>query len=276
MITIFLLISSAGMNTLLMPASAKGVLTYYSSSAGDEAIFYNPAMFYTQKDFHLSAFYSSIYLSMRNLNLALSKKLNNIDFGISLMNFDYGPIMAKPDYPTSDSSGFYTATDFYVGLCASKIITTNGRLGMKLKYLYENLYIYSGATVAFDLSLAYIAQNYGISTGATNIGGTMRIASESVNLPAKLSIGYYRKIEKVTLSLDLHYLINTGRFESAVAGEMRLTDNFDLGIAMNYRDSFYPGFYLGLKHRSTYIRYGTSIYPYNLGMIHTIGIGFGF
>lgn len=276
MITIFLLISSAGMNTLLMPASAKGMLTYYSSSAGDEAIFYNPAMFYAQKDFHLSAFYSNIYLSMKNLNLALSRKLNNVDFGISLMNFDYGPIMAKPDYPTSDSSGFYTATDFYVGLCASKAITTNGRLGMKLKYLYENLYIYSGATVAIDLSLAYITQNHAITTGATNMGGTMKIASETVNLPAKLSIGYYRKIEKITLSIDLHYLINDSRFESAIAGEMKLTDNFDIGIAMNYRDYFYPGFYLSLKHRSINISYGTSIYPYNLGMINTIGISFIF
>lgn len=276
MITLFLLISSAGVNTLLMPASAKGVLTYYSSSAGDEAIFYNPGLFYTQENFHLSLFYSNIYASMKNLNFALSKRLNNFDLGINIMNFDYGPIMAKLEYPTEDSTGFYTATDFYIGLCASRPIATNGRLGLKVKYIYENVYIYSGATMGIDLSLAYLNQVYGITTGATNIGGTIKIANESVNLPAKLSLGYYRTINKLTLSMDIHYLINTSKFESGIAGEMKLTEKFEMGIAINYRDSLYPGFYLGLYHHSLSIKYGAAIYPYDLGMINNIGIGFNF
>lgn len=276
MIALFILISSAGVNTLLMPASAKGVLTYYSGSAGDEAIFYNPALFYSQENFYLSVFYSNIYTSMKNLNLALSKKLSNFDLGINIMNFDYGSIIAKPEYPTEDSTGFYTATDFYIGLCASRPIATNGRLGLKVKYIYENVYIYSGATLGIDLSIAYLNEVYGITTGASNLGGTIKLANESVNLPAKLSFGYYRNINKLTLSMDLHYLINTSKFESAIAGEMRFTENFELGVSINYRDSFYPGFYLGLYHRSLSIKYGASIYPYDLGMVNNIGIGFNF
>lgn len=264
------------MNTLLMPASAKGALTYYSRSVGDEAIFYNPAIFSAQEDFHLSIFYSSIYTSMKNLNLALTKRLNKFDLGISIMNFDYGPIEARPDYPTEDSTGVYTASDFYIGLCASRNIATNGRLGLKAKYIYENIYIYSGATLGFDLSLAYLNQVYGISSGVTNIGGTIKIANESVNLPAKLSFGYYHNINRFTLSLDLHYLLNTSKFESAFAGEMKFTDNFEIGIAINYHDLIYPGFYLGLNHHSLSVKYGASIYPYDLGMINTIGIGFLF
>ncbi|MGB9721146.1 MAG: hypothetical protein ACPL28_06705 [bacterium] len=269
---LFFLITSAGINTLLMPASAKGVLTYYSRTVGDEAIFYNPSVFYAHEDYRISIYYSNLYTDMKNLHFALTREFNKIDFGISIMNFDYGSIEARPEYPTEDSTGFYSANDFCVGLCASKNVTTNGRLGLKAKYIYENIFVYSGATLGFDISLAYLNQHSGITAGANNIGGTIKIASESVNLPAKLSFGYYRIINKFTLSLDIHYLVNTSSFESAFASELKLTDNLEFGIGMNYRDSVYPGFYLGIAHHNLLIKYGTSIYPHNLGMINTVGI----
>ncbi len=273
---LFLLFTSAGVNTLLMPASARGVLTYYSRSTGDEAIFYNLVIFSAQDYYRLSFFYSNVYAAMKNLNLALSRRFNQFDFGISIMNFDYGLIEARPDYPTDDSTGFYTANDFCLGICASKSISTNGKLGMKMKYIYENIYIYSGATLGFDISLAYINHSYGMSIGATNIGGTIKIASESVNLPAKLSFGYSRNLNKLILSLDLHYLVNTQKFESSIAADMIINKSFELGISANYRDLPYPGFYFGFYRNSMYIKYGTSIYPYDLGMINSIGIGFLF
>ncbi len=273
---LFLLITSAGVNTLLMPASAKGVLTYYSRAAGDEAIFYNPATFNAQDDYRLSVFYSRIYVDMENINVALSRRFNTIDLGISIMNFDYGKIETRPEYPTEDSAGFYAAKDFSIGLCASKDISTNGRLGLKAKYIYENVYIYSGSTLALDISLAYLTNFSGITAGATNIGGVIKIANEQVNLPAKLSFGYYRNLNKFTASWDLHYLINTTKFETSLATEVKLINDLELGIAINYRDSFYPGFYLGIAHHTFSLKYGASIYPYDLGMINTIGIGFLF
>ncbi len=269
---LLLLLASAGVNTLLMPASARGVLTYYSHSTGDEAIFYNPATFSARDDYRLSLFYSNIYASMKNINLALSRKFNKFDIGMNIMNFDYGLIEAHPEYPTDDATGFYAANDFCLSICAATAIAENGRVGIKAKYVYENIYIYSGATLAFDLSIAYINHIYGMSAGATNIGGTIRIASESVNLPAKLSVGYYRNLNKITLSFDLHYMVNTHTFESSVAGEMKVKENFEIGVAANYRDQIYPGFYFGLYHGGMYIKYGTSIYPYDLGLMNNIGI----
>ncbi|MEO0184631.1 MAG: hypothetical protein ABIL20_02385 [candidate division WOR-3 bacterium] len=269
---LFFLIASAGVNTLLMPASAKGVLTYYSRTAGDEAIFYNPATFKAQSDYRSSIFYTNLYTGMKNLHIALTREFNKIDLGISIMNFDYGRIEARPEYPTEDSTGFYSANDFCMGVCVSSNVTTNGRFGVKAKYIYENISVYSGATLGLDVSLAYLNQYSGITVGANNIGGTMKIASESVNLPAKLSLGYYRIVNKFILSIDLHYMINTSSFESALAGEMRLTNNLELGVGINYRDYLYPGFYLSVIHKGLSIKYGTSFYPYNLGMINTVGI----
>jgi len=274
---IFILISSAGINGLLMPASAKGVMTYYSTSSGNEAIFYNPAIFKMDEGgYNFTFYYTKIYASMRNMNLGIGRRLNDFDLGISIMNYDYGMIEAKPDYPTEDSTGFYTGSDFYLGFCVAKNISTNGRIGIKAKYIYENLYVYSGTTLGFDFSLAYINGFSGLSAGATNLGGTIKIANEEVNLPAKLSLGYYRIIKKFTISCDIHYLVNTNSFETSLAGEIKLTDNFETGLSINYRDQIYPGFYLGMRTRNLTIKYGASIYPYNLGMINTIGIGFSF
>lgn len=277
MVLIFILLSSAGINGLLMPASAKGVMTYYSTSVGSEAIFYNPSLFVARQDgYSLSFFYTSIYTSMKNMNLGISRKFNDFDIGVNIMNYDYGMIEARPDYPTEDSTGFYTGSDFSLGFCIAKNFSANGRIGIKAKYIYENLYIYSDATLGIDFSLAYINSFSGLSAGATNLGGTIKIANEEVNLPAKLSLGYYRMINKFTVSCDIHYLVNTTSFESAIAGEIRLTDNFETGLSINYRDQIYPGFYIGIHNRNLAIKYGASIYPYNLGMINTIGIGFSF
>ncbi len=260
-----------------MPASAKGVMTYYSTSSGSEAIFYNPSLFAARQDgYNLSLFYTQIYAGMKNMNLSIGRRFNDFDFGVNIMNYDYGMIEARPDYPTEDSTGFYTGSDFYLGFCVAKNVSTNGRIGIKLKYIYENLYIYSDATLGFDFSLAYINDFGGLSAGATNLGGTIKIANEEVNLPVKLSLGYYRMIKKYMVSCDIHYLVNTGSFESSIAGEIKLTSNLETGISINYRGQFYPGFYLGIHIRHLAIKYGASIYPYNLGMINTIGIGFSF
>ncbi len=274
---LFILITSAGVNGLLMPASAKGIMTYYSTSVGSEAIFYNPSIFSAGPEgYNLSFFYTNIYASMRNMNLGIGRRFNDFDIGISVMNYNYGNIEAKPDYPTEDSTGFYTGSDFYLGFCVAKNVSTKGKVGIKVKYIYENLYIYTDATLGFDLALAYINEFSGLSAGATNFGGKLKIANEEVNLPAKLSLGYYRMIKKFTVSCDIHYLINTASFESSIAGEMKLNSNLETGLSINYRDQLYPGFYLGIHTRNLTIKYGASLYPYNLGMINTIGIGFSF
>ncbi len=272
-----LLISSAGISGLLMPASPKGVMTYYSSSLGNEAIFYNPSLLIAEKEgYNLNIYYTSIYLSMKSFNLGLAKKFNSFDLGISIMNYDYGAIESRPDYPTEDSVGFYTGSDFSLGLCVAKDIVANGRIGVKGKYIYENLHIYSGATIGLDFSLAYINQQSMLSVGVTNLGGTIKINNEAVNLPAKLSLGYYRTIKRFIISGDLHYLVNTGEFETSLAGEIKIEKNFETGISVNYREQFYPGFFVAIKHHGLSIKYGASLYPYNLGMINTMGISFPF
>uniref|UniRef100_A0A7V3RIS7 PorV/PorQ family protein n=1 Tax=candidate division WOR-3 bacterium TaxID=2052148 RepID=A0A7V3RIS7_UNCW3 len=273
---LFLIITSAGANTLLMPASARGMLTYYSRSIGDEAIFYNPAIFTAQDDYHVTLFYTKVYASMRNLNLGLSKRFKDFDLGLNIMNFDYGEIEARPEYPTEDSTGFYTGSDFSIGICGARNISTNGRIGIKAKYIYENLYIYSGGTLGIDLSIAYINEKSGLTAGGSNLGGQIKIGNEPINLPAKLSLGYYHSIKEFCISFDLHYLINTNTFESSVGGEVKWGNNLETGISINYRDHFYPGFYLGISNGKISIKYGSAIYPYDLGMVNTLGIGFIF
>ncbi|MEO0161649.1 MAG: hypothetical protein ABIL39_07285 [candidate division WOR-3 bacterium] len=272
-----LIISAAGISGLIMPHSPKGLLTYYSRATGTEAIFYNPSLFIAdQSRYTVNFSYAHLYQSMRNMNLGLGRKFHDFNLGVNIMNFDYGDIEAHPDYPTGESTGFYTGSDFCIGILLSKNFTQNGRIGIKTKYIYENLYIYSGATLAVDFSLAYMNEISGLSLGATNIGGTIKIANETVNLPAKLSGGYYRKFGLLTLSGDLHYLVNTSSFESSLAAELELSKKLMTGFAINYRDQVFPGFYLGITHNLLHINYGASLYPYNLGMVNSVGIGVSF
>jgi hypothetical protein len=273
---IYFFIATAGVNSLLMPMSSKGTVTYYSRSDGEEAIFYNPSYFEATGDYRLSCFYNNLYVGMKSISLALSRKIKTVDFGISIMNYDYGEIEARPAYPTEDSVMYYSAYDFVLGVCGALRVSEQGRFGLNLKYVYESVYIYSGNTIAFDAAIAYRSDNGGISFGATNVGASLTLHNEEVSLPSKLSLGFHRKVMKAMASLDLHYLTNTGAFELGCGFEVPLSKSLEIGFAANYREQVYPGANLTLNLGGFAVKYGTAIYPYDLGMVNTLGIGFSF
>jgi len=275
-ILIFLLISSAGVNSLLMPASPAGVITGFSLSRGNEAIFYNPANLDATNDFQLACYYNQFYVSTKSISLALSKKINRLNFGLGITNFDYGEIELRPEYPSDDSVTAYTANDFSLGISGSAAISSQGKIGVTLKYISENIYVYGDRTVAFDFALAYHSSFSGVSFGATNIGYKLTLNNEDVNLPAKLSLGGFIDLKKAILSLDVHYLVNNGKFEFGQAWRFPVAQAIELNAGINYREKFFPGFGFVADAGRFAVEYGTAIYPYNLGMINTLGITLSF
>lgn len=273
---IFIIFSTAGINSLLIPVSPIGVTTSFSLSKGDEAIFYNPANFEAGDDFKLACFYNQLYVSMKSISLALSKKINGLDFGLGIMNFDYGDIEWRPTYPTEDTLLNYSANDFLIALSGGVKISPQGRLGINYKYIAENIYIYHDYAFAFDISLSYRNTQGGISFGATNFGYKLTLNNEEVNLPARLSLGGYRNIKNIAASFDLHYLVNNGKFEFGLGLGLPVGKIVEFNAGMNYRENFYPGFGLVINTAKLVVKYGTAIYPYNLGMINTLGIGLSF
>jgi hypothetical protein len=273
---VFFLISTSGVNTLLLPASPVGMTTSFSVSKDAEAIFYNPANFQARDNYQIWCSYNRFYLSMQSVSLALSKKIKNINFGIAFLNFDFGDIEWHPDYPSEDSLTYYSGNDFTMVLGGSVPITAQGTVGLNLKYISESIYIYSSYALALDVSFAYIGTKAGITFGAANIGSKLNLHNESVNLPARISIGTFYDFKKFVPSMDIHYLVNTAEFEGGFGIDVPVHKIVNLNGTAHYRDVVYPGFGLAIRSGNLTIKYAGALYPYNLGLVNTLGIGFEF
>ena len=273
---VLLLISTSGVNTLLLPASPVGMTTHFSVSKDAEAIFYNPANLQAHDNYHVWCSYNRFYLSMQSASFALSKKIKNINIGIAFLNFDYGDIEWHPDYPSEDTLTYYSANDFTVMIGGSVPITEQGKIGLNLKYISESIYIYSDYALAFDISFAYRGRKAGISFGAANIGSKLTLRNESVNLPARISIGTFYDLKKFVPSIDIHYLVNTAEFEGGFGIDVPVHKMISLNATAHYRDEIYPGFGLSIRPGSLVIKYAGALYPHSLGLVNALGIGFEF
>jgi hypothetical protein len=273
---LYLLIANAGVTSLLMPASPAGVITAFSASRGGEAVFYNPAHLVAGDDYRLTCYYNHLYAGMKSISLALCRRFNDRDFGLSITNFDYGDIEQHPSYPSDDSTAYYTANDFSLGISGSTKVSSRGRVGLTVRYIAENIYVYGDHSMAFDCALAYEGTAFNLSFGAANIGYKLTINSEDVNLPAKLSAGGAVNFKKAVACFDAHYLINTGSFEFGQAWRIPVVPALECRVGVNYRQRLYPGFGVVITAGTFTAEYGAALYPYNLGLVNTIGIGFAF
>jgi len=275
-IIIFLLISTAGVNTLLLPFSPSSVTMGFINSTQAEAILYNPANFTAGDDLGLCCFYNNLFISMKSYSLIVTKRIGLYNYGIAITNFDYGEIELRPDYPTEDTVIGFSANDFSSILSGSKAISSSGKIGINVKYINESIYIYSGQALALDISMAYHNNQVGLSLGATNLGFKITLNNEDVNLPAKLSLGLSYNLGKMTPSGEFHYLVNNQAIEFATGLGISFSDRLSLYSAMNYRDALYPGLGITIKSKGINLKYGTALYIKDLGIIHLFGIGLEF
>lgn len=275
-ILLLIIISTAGVNSLLMPPSPVGVTTSFAMARDGEAIFYNPANFEAGENFKLWCFYNRFYVSMQSVSMSLSKKIKSIDVGLAIVNFDYGDIEWRPAYPTEDPLIDYSAHDLSIIVGGSAKISSQGRVGLNIKYIYENIYVYSDYTFAFDLSFSYTAKKFGLSFGTSDFGSKITLNNEDVTLPARLKFGGFYTLKKFIGSFDIHYLVNQDALEFGFGIYVPIHKRVALNTALHYRESLYPGFGLVINYGRFGIRYGGAFYPQGLGMINTIGIGLEF
>ncbi len=273
---LYFLLGSSGVNSLLLPVSPLGLTAGFSNADQTEAIFYNPSQFKAGDKYMLWCSYNRFYLDMYSVSMAISKKFGPIGIGIGFVNFDYGEIEWHPDYPTEDPLTSYSANDFSIILGASTNITEEGRIGLNLKYISENIMIYSDYALAFDLAFSYRNEKSSISLGVTNFGSKLTIRNDDINLPAKLSIGSTYQFPKFSLGGDVHYLVNTGDFEGDASIRVPVYQILAINLAGHYRERIYPAFGVDIALGNITFKYAGSIYPRSLGMINTIGIGFEF
>jgi len=273
-----ILIASSGVNSLLMPSSPAGVLTGFTDARQSEAIFYNPANFAAGENFQLNCFYSRYYLGMQGIALALSRKYKDLDAGVGITNFDYGAIEWRPEYPSEDTVIQYSANDFVLMVCGGFRVTPQSRMGVTVKYIAENIYLYSDDALAFDLSLAYRTDRSGFTFGVTNMGSQINLNGEDVNLPARLSLGLSRDFTKFDAAVEAHYLVNRVNFEFGLSAGVPMYEILKLRAGLHYRhpDPVFPAFGFDLGLGKFAVKYGLAWYPYGLGPVNTLGFGMEF
>ncbi|OPX17693.1 hypothetical protein BXT86_05115 [candidate division WOR-3 bacterium 4484_100] len=273
---VYFLFVNAGVTSLLMPPSPIGVNAGFSLARGDEALFYNPANFEVGSEYQVQCYYNQYFLSMNGVSFSVSRRIGRLNLGLGFVNFDYGDIEWHPPYPTEDSLTTYSANDFSMFLGCAVRFSRLGRVGVNLKYISENIYIYSDYGLALDLTFAYNNARSGVSFGISNFGTRLLINNDRVNLPARISLGGYYKFKDYLGGVDVFYLVNNGKFEFNTTLGASFYKIIELYLGINYREEFYPGF--GFSIRSDYlkIKYGGSFFPMGLGMVNTIGIGFSF
>ena len=272
---IIIMMATAGVKSLLMPSSPVGVITSFATASNEEAIFYNPSNFSTRDNLTFQCSYNRFYLGMQSVSLSLGKKIKALDFGIGIINFDYGEIEWRPDYPTENPLINYSAYDFAFILGTAVNLSPQGRIGINLKYITENIYVYSDYALAVDIAVSYKTPSNGVTLGASNFGTSMTINNDNVNLPARLSVGGFHLIRKLKISGDLHYLVNDAAFDFAIGATLPIHRLISLSAAANYRDEFYPGFGLTIDAGALEVKYGGSFFPKNLGMVNNISVGIG-
>lgn len=272
----FLLITTSGVNSLLLPASPMGMTTPFSLAKNAEALFYNPANVQASEQYQVWCSYNRFYLSMQSVSLALSKQIKSIGIGLAFVNFDYGDIEWRPPYPTEDPVTYYSANDFLIVLGGNVRVSEFGKIGLNIKYISENIYIYADYTIAFDICFAYATEKNGLSFGVSDLGGQITLYNEAVNLPARISLGGFFSIRKLILSTDLHYLVNNSVLEFSTGVGYPVHEKILINASAHYREEFYPGFGIEINPGKIGIKYGGALYPKNLGMINTLGVGFEF
>lgn len=276
------IIATSGVNSLLLPASPNGLATPFATSTDAEALFYNPANFIAGENYSIWCSYNRFYLSMQSVSLAISKGIGSASIGIALLNFDYGDIELRPDYPHDDTVPYYSAHDFSLILGSSIKLSSEGKIGLNIKYITESIYVYSGYGIALDLSFSYANQRSGLSFGASNIGTKITLRNENVNLPTCISLGGFYDLKKVRVSADAHYLVNTATLENteayefSVGAQIPLHEILRIHGTLMYRETVYPGFGFEITPGTFSIKYAGAFFPKNLGMVNTIGIGFDF
>lgn len=275
---VILLICAAGVNSLLMPASPAGLLSGFITAQGSEAIFYNPSRLQAGDALTLNCFYNRFYLDLQSFALSLSRRYRALDLGIGITNFDYGAIEWRPDYPTEDSLLDYSANDFVFMVCGGVPISPQGRLGLAVKYVSENLYLYYDQTLAFDFSLSYQRERYNLSLGVSNLGSHLELNDDEINLPTRFSAGFSYLFSRIKAGLEGHYFVNRPGLETALSASAPIYGPLELnaGLRWRYHDPFFPAFGLVLDTKPIRLSYGAALYPYNLGLVNTLGLGFDF
>ncbi len=201
---------TTGFVFLKIPASARQIAMGETGialpNAGSDAIFVNPALASLIPQTHALSFsYGDWYLDTRHQTLSYTRNLNLLgSVGVHVLNYQFGEMtktrvlssfeadqIVDGDNNKYRDLGTFTAGAYSVGITYARRLTDKFSIGSNLKYVRENIDIYSADNIVADigfifftgfksLRVAAFLQNFGLETG---------YVSETFKMPQTMTLG---------------------------------------------------------------------------------------
>ena len=216
-------VGTAGFVFLEIPVSARyqalGETGISLTDMGAEGLFVNPALItYSENPVSLSATYANWYVETDHMAAGMTYRWPGVGtLGLSLMHFNFGEITKTRNPTINDvgsyiNLGTYTAGAYAAGLSYARRLTDQFSVGATIKYVREDIDIYSADNFVADIGFIYLLGFENLRLGAflQNFGLESVYANEKFRMPQMLKFGMSGELlgdltnpERLTLSVEM-------------------------------------------------------------------------
>ncbi len=214
--------ATAGFVFLEVPATSRQAALGESGLAlADEnssAVFNNPASLgFTHLEHSFSASYAPWLADIKNYASSYSLRTDAGVFGIGLVMFDYGSMtrtLVAQDKQVFESAGTFNAASTAVGVTYSKMLTDQFSFGATLKYVNEQIDVYSASNIVLDAGVLYYTGLGSLRMAAAmqNFGANAKFINDEFKMPAVFKLGLAGEVigdaeseHRVTLSVEARH-----------------------------------------------------------------------
>ncbi len=237
--------SAAGVFLKVDPGARSSAMgsAYVAAPVDPYAVQFNPAVYADVNNRNGSLTRTDIFegVTYNNLSYMTSLGREGEAYGVNVKHLDYGSQdRTKIDPNSSDGlepvtgEGDFSSGDISVGIGGGKRLTPELTVGLRGKYVRENIEGYTDETYSFDLGGRYrlVENHLWLGAAARNVIGELSLNKKEDSLPAEYDVGVY-----YTRPFPENNLRFSGGFDYVFSDDA--DGYFALGGELGIRDTFY-------------------------------------
>ncbi len=246
-----------------------GIGTVYYNPAGLAKLDQGISMLFTYRNWMIDGkfFYGSVGIPSKLLNFALSLT----SFTISDIEIRNRP--GKPE-------GTFSSRDFALALSVAPNVSSNTKVGITAKYVFEKIFIDETQTVAFDIGFMHGFEfsqfNLNIGTSLKDFGFKGKHRDEEINLPTTLALGAsttYALLRDLKLSFyaNTKYRFYENLNLASFGIGIDFLSTFELNAGYEFRAQAKSlGFGFGVNLKNLSINYAFSSFEFDFPNSHSL------
>ncbi len=243
----------------------------YVAIANDaSALYWNPAGITQLDKINFSATHTNWFAGLNHGAIALALPYDEESaLGLEITYLTSGDIEQTTLDDPNGNGIFYDATNFAMGFTYARMLTDRFSVGIKGKYIQENIYNEEASTFAFDFGTLYKTDFRGMTIGMNmaNFGGNMQMAgNDLLNSEENTETGQVSETMKKTGSWPLPIIFRVGiavnimdnmdsfikndenRITLAIDGNHPSDNNETIGFGLEYEWNNLLAFRTGYKN----------------------------